>query len=460
MTSTSYASATKKDFFPSPNQAIILPYVQGAPIFLYARKMLEIIGDNILHCAKISNNRVRMYLKTREIAENFITSGGEIEINRQVIKARWYRSEKNDKKIIISNIPPHVPHETIIKQMATHGVPTTSVMKFLRFYNEEGVTNILSERRFMYIPIEVAEKLPTSEVITYDGEEYRAFYNDAQVKCFICHQVGHTTAACEFSYENNKPRNEKNNPVDESNLDDKKEHDKNKFEETSRKNIDDQDPITSTISITEITENLKPQTEEDLIKLRQGMSNKRALSNYSDTSQSTSTQSTFTKDSHQKLIQNSPKNVLPENLNQNDTNTSTQKKFKQKTKKLKVEENPLSIKEQLKPIQENYQKHEKEYPISFSNFQLMMDMVKGQRDPFSTITQFTNDIEGVSKILEENYPLLKSRTMKTRFTKLRKKIITTQDEENSSKNEDSTDNLSENDETNKSYMDEDPQSNT
>lgn len=48
-------------------------------------------------------------------------------------------------------------------------------------------------------------------------------------------------------------------------------------------------------------------------------------------------------------------------------------------------------------------------------------MIKGQADPIETKTQFTDDLHGVKKILEDNYPFL-SRTMKTRFTKLSKKL--------------------------------------
>ena len=48
-------------------------------------------------------------------------------------------------------------------------------------------------------------------------------------------------------------------------------------------------------------------------------------------------------------------------------------------------------------------------------------MVKGLQDPIDTILQITQDLEGLSTILEENYPLV-SRAMKTRFTKLKRKI--------------------------------------
>ena len=107
--------------------------------------------------------------------------------------------ESNDKKIIISNVPPHVPHNIISQLMETHGVKLTSPIEYLRLSQEEGLTHVLSERRRVFISKETAEKLPSSEFVTFEDDQYRVFYNDAQIKCFICHQFGHTTQTCEFS---------------------------------------------------------------------------------------------------------------------------------------------------------------------------------------------------------------------------------------------------------------------
>ena len=379
-----YSTAVQKETFPSVNQAIIFPHLDGVPAQYYAKKIVSIIGNNVLHCAKISNNRVRMYIKTREIAENFLKSGGEIEINGQISKARWYKQERNDKKIIISNVPPHVPHEEITKKMAAHGVIPTSPMRFLRLTQEEGLTNILSERRYVYIPAESAEKLPSSELIKFDDDEYRAFYNDSLVKCFICHQTGHTTQACEY----NKDRNEN------------VQHKADKTPEME-------------------------YTDSDVIKIS-NPPNKRTLSEITPSSSNSVTEE-IEKVSTAEIINN---DALTNNTEQPKKKTATRK-----NKKMKTDNEPISINVLLKPIEENYQAKNEEYPISFTNFRLMMDMVKGQADPISTIMQFTDDIQGVVKTLEENYPFLDTRSMKTRFTKLKNKILNvTQDGSSSESN--------------------------
>lgn len=47
---------------------------------------------------KISQDRIRIDLKTRQIAEDFIKTGSKIEIIRKKLYARWYVQEKTDKR--------------------------------------------------------------------------------------------------------------------------------------------------------------------------------------------------------------------------------------------------------------------------------------------------------------------------------------------------------------------------
>lgn len=47
--------------------------------------------------------------------------------------------------------------------------------------------------------MDLAEEFPAFKIIKYYEDEYRVFYNDAQIKCFICHQYGHTTQYWEYN---------------------------------------------------------------------------------------------------------------------------------------------------------------------------------------------------------------------------------------------------------------------
>lgn len=83
---------------------------------------------------------------------------------------------------------------------------------------------------------------------------------------------------------------------------------------------------------------------------------------------------------------------------------------------------PASVKELLKPIEENYQSNTEKYPISFTNFSLVIEMIKGQKDPVPTVQEFTGILQGIIHTLDENDKLLNTRMMKVRFTKLKRQL--------------------------------------
>lgn len=168
---------------------------------LYAEKMAAKIGvENILSCGVISEKRIRMYLKSKEILQNFLDSDGTLEIDRKLIRARPYVT--NNKKITISNVPMHVPHDVIHKVIAEHGATAATDIRFLHLTTNKHLRSILSERRTVFITEDTADKLPPSAVIKFEEDQYRIFFNNSKIKCFICHEFGHSTKQCSYNYDN------------------------------------------------------------------------------------------------------------------------------------------------------------------------------------------------------------------------------------------------------------------
>lgn len=85
------------------------------------------------------------------------------------------------------------------KQMATHGVTSPSNVKSLKMTQYTVRKKIL-----VYIPLNLAGKVPASEIIKYDEDEYRIFYNHDQITHFIRHQFGHTKQSCEYNIKTRK----------------------------------------------------------------------------------------------------------------------------------------------------------------------------------------------------------------------------------------------------------------
>jgi len=101
----------------------------------------------------------------------------------------------------------------------------------------------------------------------------------------------------------------------------------------------------------------------------------------------------------------------------------TKSRNARKKKSKKVDKNTqISIKDYLQPMERNFIQNTEKYPISFSNFTVLIDIVRGLPDPLDTITLFTDDIPGIISILVDNYKFLEHATIKNRFTRLRKKL--------------------------------------
>lgn len=83
-----------------------------------------------------------------------------------------------------------------------------------------------------------------------------------------------------------------------------------------------------------------------------------------------------------------------------------------------------SMKVKLKPIEESIisKNLANQYPINFINFSILMDMTNGARKPGTIVKEFTFQIKKKHYLytFDKNYQLLQHRTMKTRFTKLKK----------------------------------------
>ncbi|CAG7723020.1 unnamed protein product [Allacma fusca] len=438
-----FSNAVSQEIFPTKDQAIIFQHIPGTNATYYAEKMSAKIGvENILHCGVISEQRVRMYLKSADLAKQFLETDGTLEIDRKIIRARPYMTK--NKKIIISNVPPHVPHDVILNVITAHGAVPATKMNFLHLTMQTNLRSVLSERRSVFITEDTANKLPPSVLINYEEDQYRIFFNDTKIKCFICHEFGHTSNQCQYSYEN-AAKNSDASTIQTENNDDSKvsnvtiseipedESNENKLTKTVPDNEPANKPEEQNVNVQTPSDNFEPSHESlfselleqtqpvnltksseiEIPSTSQSQVMKRPLSIYSESSISSI---------NTDISQTQNPSLNPKQLETNEINPTLKVIKTSDSKKMKAEDEPISIKEQLKSIEENFKLHEKEYPISFSNFLVMMDMLKGQSDPMSTITQFTNDMDGVVKILNQNYPHLDTRTMKTRFTKLRKKI--------------------------------------
>lgn len=388
---SSFANITKNESFPTKEHCIIFPYIEGSTVKEYVYKLAEVIpSSKIRYCSRISRNRVSFYLDSKSTVDLFLDKHVGFEVNKQYVKGR--RLINQDKRIIISNAPPHIPHTEISETIKSFNVEMSSQITFLKFgIPDEGLAHLQSFRRQVYVTNETAEKLPTTAVIRYQNDDYRIFFNDSQVRCFICKEMGHISAAC--------PTN-----IDEKNVVEESEYFSDATENGNQSNN------TSTNS------SQKFENHADIEEMQVEPSClKRPLSTTDSFISETISDSTPDEQRQAKPLKEttSSKTTMKKKLKTNEENLDSNSQ---------PENAPISINTLLNPIEDNFNKHKDEYPISFTNFRVLMDLAKGHKNPIPEISHITQDYNGVDLILKQNYPYLKHRSMKIRFTKLRKKI--------------------------------------
>lgn len=124
-----------------------------------------------------------------------------ITIYDHVIQLR--RLINPSKRFIISNVCPSTPNQAIIDALKnTDIIPISQITHLKAGINVEGYEHIMSFRRQIYINHEDIPKLPSSLLINVNENQFRVFFTDDKITCFLCKSVGHTTTNCKKNTEN------------------------------------------------------------------------------------------------------------------------------------------------------------------------------------------------------------------------------------------------------------------
>jgi len=213
-THKTFAETTANTHFPKRDQAIIFNTIQDVPQIEYIKAFSQLTHpNNIKFASRISNNRFCIYFASKNIVEQIISKQPYIIINNTEISYR--RLINPAKRIIISNVQPVIPHDIIAKAINNLSITMVSPITFMKagFSNDE-FGHIGSFRRQMYIHPEHSNKIPGSILIQYDQTEYRIFFADDTVTCYLCKQTGHTSNHCKNIIENKAESEHFNNTND------------------------------------------------------------------------------------------------------------------------------------------------------------------------------------------------------------------------------------------------------
>lgn len=367
--------------FPKKEQAIIIDVNEELRLNDYVSTVGNIVGPkNIFAASRISNNRVCIYLTDIKLVDMITEKFPTVKIDQFDLNLR--RLVSPAKRIILSNVPCHIPHNVLEPIVANFGFKLASKMSFLRAGRlDDEYSHVVSFRRQVYIHPNESINLPSSVLIKFEETNYRIFLSFDQLICFSCKLPGHIADQC--------PQ--------------------------QNKNMNDTSDVESTYSDHSEPENIaNKHSHQTFAMITQEQT---SLKRNAPSSTSQSTQEHLPQISELQDEDNININQ-PESIRSKIPETN-------KTKRLKKSDSVESLTpldEQLSPVKNMLEKNPKHYILNFEQLTDFLENVHGSPDALSISKNYTNDTDELLNMLEGIYPLLNHRSIKNRITRLGKRI--------------------------------------
>lgn len=371
----SYSLALTQQQFPSKQQAILFSSTDGTKLEEYIFALGSLIGaKNILFSSRISNNRICIYLSSKNAVDKFMSEYGTITINEETLSAR--RLITPTERLILSNVCPTIPHQNIENELRKLGLNLVSPMSFRKI----GVTNpeyshILSFRRQIYISPPTDMEIPESLLISYDDTSYRIFLSLDGLGCFKCKSHGHIAAHCPTNNTNSSQQNILSSQLIDSH---QIEMETPSIEPTLTKAA----TVTNDHQLEPILPTLKRQFTEILTPPEIPQNEKQYY---------------FAKPADRSLKKSKQQNALDKSAL------------------------AISTTQLLSPAKKFIESQK--FVLNFEQLSDFLFNTHGVPEPVDIALSYTPDLLGLCSMLEKVYPHLEARGFKSKFTKVRRKLL-------------------------------------
>lgn len=444
----SYASVATRDVFPNKDQAIVIESKEGLTIKDYLNKLATIVDStNIRFISRIYNNRVCVFLSSKEIADYITDNHSNINIQNHILTVRPLISKQ--KRIIISNVCPIIPHDVIERELIKRNIQNHSNISFIKAgVTEPGFSHIMSFRRQIFIDPEDINKVPDSMTIFYDNTTYRIYFTSDTMACFNCKQAGHLANQCptkistlnaHYVNQELKESHEQESVItqelSQNTLNQKEEHSM-----VNNKNL----PI---INKGTLTSESPSQADDDNCtpKTTNNDTSKQCQEQEAMITQEVP-QHNLNQIDEQSMVNSSnlpivnKRSLTSESSSQPDTDNCTSKttnndipkqpiKKKKKTKNDKSENTVTqediqikSIDELIKPIQKIIDEKPEQFPLNYIQFKNFLENSFGAKNPIIIAKDYPCDTQSIIQMMTNTYPLLTERSIKNRFTRIINKL--------------------------------------
>lgn len=403
-----YSTAAHKGMFPTKEHAIVIDSVEGISVKTYIQELAKIINPhNIRFVSRISKNRICVYLDSKETVKQIVDNKSTISINNSILTIRPLITQ--NKRLILSNVCPIIPHSVIIDELTKLKIRIGSTMTFLRAgMSEPGFSHILSFRRQIYIHPDDMDKVPETMKIKYDDTAFWIYPSSDAISCFLCKEHGHFANHCPMNEQKDNPSGHREDIHNEKNQLSPSSFPALKPSSTASPPIDNlppknvKRPLSSSLSSkSEPSETLCPiASEEILTHLKETVSDNNNLQSIS------------------------PESMDYKNHQSNDfTLTKSNSKSNKKSKlEISAAEESDKLENQLAPLKETLSQTSNKYVLNWLQLKSLFEKTKNCINIEETVLEFTPHIKRLLLMLEETYPLLTDKSIKRRFTNLKKKL--------------------------------------
>ena len=181
-----YANATAKQILPIKEQAIILDSIEGISIDNYIDGLEKVIDLNqIRYISKISGRRVCIYLSNVDLVEKLTNKF----VTVKEIKLKIRPLMEKNKRVVISNVSPHIPNEILQDYFRKMDIQLVSQISQIRAsLSKPGRSHILSFRRQVYVKEADEHRIPESIQIFHDETPSWIYFSTDSTCCYICKQ--------------------------------------------------------------------------------------------------------------------------------------------------------------------------------------------------------------------------------------------------------------------------------
>ncbi|KAI2643940.1 Transposon TX1 uncharacterized 82 kDa protein [Labeo rohita] len=153
----------------------------------------DVVGHECVLAASRMNSAIVLFLSSVEKANEVVEKGVIISgLFTPVLPL-----STPAKKVTLSNVPPFIKDEMLIKELSRFGKIVSPMKKIALGSKSDLIKHVVSFRRFIYMILnDNRDELNLNLKLRVDDFDYSVFVSTDVIKCFGCGKIGHLVRFC------------------------------------------------------------------------------------------------------------------------------------------------------------------------------------------------------------------------------------------------------------------------